>query len=114
MKPESKNSLRDRYMRILVFFDLPVLTKKERKYASNFRIFLKQQGFHMLQLSVYSRICKGLDEVYKHTKRISDTLPPKGSVRLLEVTDSQYGRMQLLLGSPKKEEALGSQQLLLF
>jgi CRISPR-associated protein Cas2 len=101
-------------MRILVFFDLPVLTKIERKYASNFRKFLIKQGYHMLQLSVYSRICKGIDEVYKHMSRLHTGLPPKGSVRVLEVTDTQYGRMQLLLGSPKKEEQLGSQQLLLF
>lgn len=101
-------------MRILVFFDLPTLTKKDRKYASNFRKFLIKQGYHMLQLSVYSRICKGIDEVYKHAARVSTGLPPRGSVRVLEVTDTQYGRMQLLLGSPKKEEELGPDQLLLF
>ncbi len=113
MSPPKPNQ-RDRFMRILVFFDLPTLTKKDRKYASTFRKFLIKQGYHMLQLSVYSRICKGIDEVYKHTSRINMGLPPRGSVRLLEVTDTQYGRMQLLLGSPKKEEQLGSQQLLLF
>jgi len=113
MAPAKRNQ-RDRYMRILVFFDLPVLTKTERKYASNFRKFLIKQGYHMLQLSVYSRICKGIDEVYKHTARLHMGLPPRGSVRVLEVTDTQYGRMHLMLGSPKKEEQLGSQQLLLF
>ena len=101
-------------MRLLVFFDLPTLRKQDRKYANNFRRFLIKDGFHMLQLSVYSRICKGLDEAYKHTKRISLNLPPKGSVRLMEITDNQYGRMKILIGQRKKEEKTDSQQLLLF
>lgn len=101
-------------MRILVMFDLPVLTKPDRRTASLFRHFLLNDGYHMLQFSVYGRICKGEDTVEKHLRRLNAALPPKGSVRVLQITEQQYTRMQLLIGKPQKEEELGAEQLLLF
>ena len=103
----------ERYMRIIVFFDLPTLTKTNRKNASRFRNFLIKDGYIMLQLSVYSRICKGQDDVEKHTKRLKSLIPKEGSVRLLTVTEKQYASMEVLVGSLKKEESIGEKQLLL-
>ena len=104
----------ERYMRIIVFFDLPTLTKTNRKNASRFRNFLIKDGYIMLQLSVYSRICKGQDDVEKHTKRLKSLIPKEGSVRLLNITEKQYTSMEVLVGSLKKEESIGEKQLLLF
>lgn len=104
----------ERFMRIIVFFDLPTLTKSDRKNASRFRNFLIKDGYIMLQLSVYSRICKGQDAVDKHAKRLKSLIPKKGSVRLLTVTEKQYASMEVLVGTLKKEENLGEKQLLLF
>ena len=53
----------ERYMRVIVFFDLPTVTKKDKKIAAEFRKFLLQDGYYMLQWSVYSRVCKGMAEV---------------------------------------------------
>lgn len=103
----------ERFMRIIVFFDLPTLTKSDRKNASRFRNFLVKDGFIMLQLSVYSRICKGQDAVDKHIKRLKCLIPKEGSVRLLTVTEKQYASMEVLVGTLKKEENLGEKQLLL-
>ena len=50
-------------MRLIVFFDLPVVTKKDRKIYAQFRKFLIKDGYDMLQFSVYSRICNGDDGV---------------------------------------------------
>ena len=47
----------NKFMRILVFFDLPVVTKREKGTAAKFRQFLLKDGYHMVQWSVYSRIC---------------------------------------------------------
>jgi CRISPR-associated protein Cas2 len=44
---------------LFVFFDLPVGTKTERRVATRFRNFLKDDGYMMLQLSVYARVCRG-------------------------------------------------------
>jgi len=101
-------------MWMFVFFDLPVGTKSERRHATRFRNFLKDDGFMMLQFSVYARVMRGEEAVDKHLARVTRSLPPHGSVRALSVTDRQYARMKLLLGESTKNERAAPQQLLLF
>ena len=100
-------------MWVFVFFDLPVGTKSERRHATRFRNFLKDDGFMMLQFSVYARVMRGEEAVDKLLARVTKSLPPRGSVRELSVTDRQYARMKLLLGESTKNERAAPQQLLL-
>lgn len=100
-------------MWLFIFFDLPVGTKEQRRQATRFRNFLKDDGFMMLQWSVYARACRGDDAVDKHMQRVVKSLPRKGSVRSLQVTDRQYARMRLLLGEAPKNERVAPQQLVL-
>jgi len=100
-----------RFMWLLCLFDLPVGTKQQRGRAGRFRIFLKNDGYMMLQLSVYARICRGQEAVDKHIRRVKTALPSEGSVRILQVTDKQYARMSLLIGQAKKAEKTASNQL---
>jgi CRISPR-associated protein Cas2 len=102
-----------RYMWVFVFFDLPVGTKPQRYAASKFRNFLKDDGYLMLQFSVYARICRGEESVDKHIARVIKNLPSTGSVRALQITDRQYGRMKLLIGESKKSEKFAPNQLVL-
>jgi CRISPR-associated protein Cas2 len=102
-----------RFVWLFVFFDLPVGTKSERRDATRFREFLKDDGFMMLQYSVYARVCRGEDGAETHVRRVTGNLPGKGSVRALQVTERQYGRMKLLLGEMKKNERVAPQQMLL-
>jgi CRISPR-associated protein Cas2 len=97
----------------MVFFDLPVGTKPQRYGATRFRNFLKDDGFLMLQYSVYARICRAEEAVDKHLKRLVSRLPSSGSVRALQVTDRQFSRMQILLGDISKTEKSGSEQMIL-
>lgn len=103
-----------RHMWIIVFFDLPVTKPKQRKAAAKFRNFLLNDGYIMLQYSVYSRVCKGQESVKKHTARTQSNLPCEGSIRALQVTDKQYARMRILLGNLVPEETHGGEQLLFF
>ena len=104
-----------RFMRILVFFDLPVVSKADRKIYTKFRKFLISDGYDMLQFSVYCRIINGEDAVDKHLERLKKELPKKGSVRFLQITDRQYGAMKLLTGTKTtKEKYLDCRQTLLF
>jgi CRISPR-associated protein Cas2 len=106
---------RYRFMRILVFFDLPVVSKEDRKVYGQFRKFLIQDGYDMLQFSVYCRIVNGEDAVDKHLQRLKINLPTKGSIRFLQITDRQYASMKILLGEKtKKEKILNTKQTLLF
>ena len=68
----------------------------------------------MVQFSVYSRICKGLDNVKMQLNYLRTITPSKGSVRMLQVTEKQYARMEILSGKRKKGEKRASNQILLF
>lgn len=102
-----------RILWLFVFFDLPVGTKGERRAATRFRNFLKDDGYMMLQWSVYARVCRGEEAIDKHVQRAIATLPKKGSVRALQVTDRQYARMKLLLGEAGKNEKTAPRQMVL-
>ena len=93
-----------RFMRLLVFFDLPTLTKADKKAYTLFRRFLIQDGYDMIQWSVYGRITNGFDDTQIHIKRLSSNLPSEGSVRLLQVSEKQFAQMRLLVGLPKTQE----------
>ncbi|MBF0324441.1 CRISPR-associated endonuclease Cas2 [Magnetospirillum moscoviense] len=102
-----------RLMWLFVFFDLPVGTKDQRRAATRFRNFLKDDGYLMLQFSVYARICRGEEAIDKHLARVRKNLPRTGSIRALQVTDRQYGRMYLMLGDAPKNETVAQRQLVL-
>ncbi len=102
-------------MRILVFFDLPTLTKADKRAYTLFRRFLLQDGYDMLQWSVYSRIVNGEDDVKKHQKKLVSNLPKQGSVRCMKVSEKQYATMEILVGTVTiQEEKVSLQQVLLF
>jgi CRISPR-associated protein Cas2 len=103
-----------RFMRIIVFFDLPTETAENRRDAARFRNDLIKDGYYMLQYSVYCRICRGLDSLDKHIRRLMSRVPPEGNVRALEVTEKQYGRMKIILGKKQIVEEIDDRQLLLF
>lgn len=94
----------NKFMRIIVFFDLPVKTKSQRKVATQFRNFLLKDGYFMVQYSVYCRICNGYDDVEKHRIRIRCNKPDNGSVRLLVITEKQYEKMEMIIGNYVTEE----------
>ena len=105
----------NKFMRILVFFDLPVKTAKERREATRFRKFLLQDGYYMLQYSVYVRVCNGNDAVKKHKIRLYNNLPDNGSVRLLSITEKQYESIEILLGKfSEADMSFQSEQLSIF
>ena len=104
----------NKFMRILVFFDLPVTTPAQRKAATKFRKFLLEDGYHMVQFSVYARVCNGTDAVAKHRKRIATSLPDNGSIQMLVITEKQYQNIEILLGKFKEEKSFELEQLTLY
>lgn len=103
-----------RVMWILVFFDMPTETKKERKDYAQFRKKILKDGFQMFQFSMYIRHCSSKENADTHLKRVRSFLPPKGHIGIMLVTDKQFGSMEIFYG-PKVENAPPvSQQLELF
>lgn len=104
-----------KFMRIIVFFDLPVKSKKQRREATKFRNFLLSDGYHMLQYSVYVRVCNGIDSVETHKNRLRAGLPSSGAVRMLVITEKQFDSIEILLGRTTIcDEPQECQQLMLF
>lgn len=102
-------------MRMMVFFDLPMVTRGERRAYTQFRRFLLNDGYDMIQFSVYGRILNGGDAEEKHMKRLLANLPSEGSIRVLTVTEKQYASMKLLVGLPLfQEKQVSANQIVLF
>ena len=99
---------------MLVFFDLPTTTKKDRRNYRKFVDALEKDGFQRFQFSIFLRHCPSMDNAQVHIKRVRINLPPKGHVVIMHITDRQFGLMQIF--QSKKEAPLPAmpQQLELF
>ncbi len=87
----------------MVFFDLPVKSKADRKEYAEFRKNLIKSGFVMIQYSVYSRTVRNNDDAAKYERYIESIVPKKGAVRLMTVTEKQYAGIKILAGGEIKE-----------
>ncbi len=91
-------------MWLIAMFDLPTMTKKERKDAALFRKNLEQDGFVMFQFSVYMRFCASLESAEVHLKRVRLSVPDHGKVSILTITDRQYGNIVNIWGAIEKKK----------
>ncbi|MDR1737409.1 MAG: CRISPR-associated endonuclease Cas2 [Candidatus Symbiothrix sp.] len=103
-----------RIMWVLVFYDLPTETKKERKVAADFRKKIINDGFTMFQFSIYLRHCASRENADVHIKRVKSILPELGQIGILCITDKQFGQMELFQGKKEKPVTTPYQQLELF
>ncbi len=103
-----------RTMWVIVFFDLPTTTKKDQKAAAAFRKTLLQYGFSLFQFSIYIRFCQSKESADSQIKRLKYSLPSKGKVGILNVTDKQFGCMELFVGKASSPLPQVEQQLELF
>lgn len=90
-------------MRVLVFFDLPVLTSENRRAYAKFRRFLLKNGFLMLQESVYCKLALNSSAVNAIVDNMHKNKPEEGLIQLLTVTEKQYAKMDIILGQVKSE-----------
>lgn len=101
-------------MWVLVHFDLPTETKKDRKAYSDFRKKILKDGFQMFQFSMYIRHCSSKENAEVHIKRVKAMLPPKGHVGILCITDKQFGMMEIFRGKEVVKSPETVQQLEMF
>ncbi len=90
-------------MRVLVFFDLPVITEENRRAYRKFRKFLLKNGFLMLQESVYCKLALNSTAVRTIVDNVHKNKPEKGLIQLLTVTEKQYAKMDIIIGNIKNE-----------
>ena len=87
-----------RFMRVIVFFDLPVLTESNRREYRTFRKFLIKTGFMMVQESVYCKLAQNSSVADIVIDNIKKNKPPEGLVQVLRVTEKQYNKMDFIVG----------------
>ncbi|MBP3495868.1 MAG: CRISPR-associated endonuclease Cas2 [Clostridia bacterium] len=85
-------------MRIIVFFDLPVLTTQDRREYSRFHRFLIKNGFMMMQESIYCKLVLNATAQNSVLNNIRKHKPPKGVVQILNVTEKQFSKIEYLVG----------------
>ena len=87
-----------RFMRMLVFFDLPTETVSDRREYRRFRKMLIRSGFLMLQESVYCKLLMNSSAQNLMAEQIRRERPKKGIVQLLTITEKQFSRMEFITG----------------
>lgn len=95
--------MRYRMMRLMIMFDLPMETAQEQREYRQFRKMLINEGFLMIQFSVYERVCVSKKNADLLEKRISKKLPSHGVVQSVMLTEKQYADMHFLVGDAIKD-----------
>lgn len=103
-----------RSMWVVTMFDLPVDTKRARKEYARFRKLLLEDGFTMMQFSVYLRHCPSEENALVHIQRVERGVPPDGEVRIITITDKQFERMRIFWGKMRRPVEQPADQLELF
>jgi CRISPR-associated protein Cas2 len=99
---------RGRFMRILVFFDLPIETAKQRKDYRTFRTKLLKEGYIMVQKSVYAKLATNENAVIAAIGRLEKIKPPEGLVQVLRVTERQFTTMACITGKAYEHDEIDS------
>ena len=87
-----------RYMRVIVFFDLPTVTSENRREYVRFRKFLIKNGFVMIQESVYTKLALNSVVSQAIMSNVRKNKPAEGLVQMLTITEKQYSKMEYVLG----------------
>ena len=102
-----------RYMRVIVMFDLPVITAIDRKEYTRFRKHLVKSGFLMMQESIYCKLAQNQTAADWIVENIKKNKPPKGIVQVMKITEKQYSRIECIVGD-SKSEVINSDERLIF
>jgi CRISPR-associated protein Cas2 len=103
-----------RLMWLVVLFDLPVGSRKQRKAATKFRLKLLDLGFEMTQYSVYLRFCASKEQAESYERKIEQAMPGAGKVHIMAITDKQYENIRTYRGRNREQGAKNPDQYALF
>lgn len=109
----NNDGIRVRYMRLIVFFDLPVETSKQRREYRLFRKHLIKEGYLMLQESVYVKLVINDASARSAIARLRENRPACGLVQVLKVTERQFETMVYVVGEHQKNEEVDTVEELL-
>lgn len=85
-------------MRTMVFFDLPNIYANDKSNYLKFRKYLLNEGFIMMQESVYSKIVLNSQQSSALLERLRKNAPKKGLIQVLTITEKQYSQIEYIIG----------------
>lgn len=103
-----------RFMRVIVMFDLPVLSSQDKREYRRFRKFLLSNGFIMMQQSIYSKLALNNTVANSIIKNVKENKPKEGLVQLLTITEKQYNRMEFVVGEYTSDTLNTDERLVIF
>jgi len=95
--------MRYRFMRVIMFFDLPSTSKAEVREYSLFVKFIKKHGFSMMQESVYTKLALNQAVVDKTMAELRKNVPKEGIISILVLTEIQFNSIENILGEIKSD-----------
>lgn len=98
-------------MRLILFFDLPVLKERQRAAYSRFVKNLKKQGFYMMQYSIYVKLNMDERSAQSSINQVKEILPKEGYVSVMMITEKQFASIQFLLGEPETDVVCSDERL---
>ena len=90
-------------MRVLVFFDLPTETLENKREYRKFHKLLIQNGFLMMQESVYCRMLITPSAGKTVLDMIRKNRPSDDIVQVMTVTEKQFAGMEYITGEHHSE-----------
>ena len=95
--------MRDRVMRTMVFFDLPNVYLRDKKNYIKFRKYLVNDGFIMMQESVYSKLVLNSQQSTLLINRIRKNAPKRGIIQVMTITEKQYSQIEYIIGETQNK-----------
>ena len=102
-----------RFMRVLVFFDLPTETLENKREYRRFRKLLIKNGFLMMQESVYCRMLITPSAGRSVVDVIRKNRPSEGIVQVMTVTEKQFASMEYITGEHHSEVIESDERLII-
>lgn len=103
-----------RFMRVIVMFDLPMISSQEKREYRRFRKFLISNGFIMMQQSVYSKLALNNTVATTIIKNVKQNKPKDGLVQMLTITEKQYNRMEFVVGEFNSDTLNSDERMVVF
>lgn len=102
----------NRFMRIILFFDLPSVTKTDHREYTRFKKILEMKGFFMLQESVYTKLALNQSVVDATMKEIKQKVPKDGLISVLVITEQQFSSIEHILGEVSTEQIMSDERII--
>jgi CRISPR-associated protein Cas2 len=90
-------------MRVLIMFDLPVVSQADRKEYTRFRKYLIKNGFLMMQESIYCKLAQNTTAADALIDNVRKNKPLKGLVQAMKITEKQYSKIEYIVGESSSE-----------